>query len=69
MRCKACGSQNLGRFKGELAIHFQGLENVNETTIFVFPELIICRDCGFGEFVVPEKELPVLANSREGQTE
>jgi hypothetical protein len=69
MRCKACGSQNLGRFNGELAIHFQGLENINEITVFVFPKLVICRDCGLGEFIVPEKELSLLTKNRGRQTE
>ena len=62
MRCKSCGSDNLGRFNGELAIHFRGL--INEPAVFIFPELIICRDCGVGEFIVPKRELPLLAKTK-----
>jgi len=60
MPCKACGPQNVGGFNGEIAIHFQGSENINEPTLFVFSAMVICRDCGFGEFVVPERELQSL---------
>jgi hypothetical protein len=69
MRCKSCGSENLGDFNSEVAIHFRGLENLTEPTIFVFPTLLICRDCGFGEFVVPEKELRSLTKSRVADAE
>ena len=64
MRCKSCGSENLGHFNGELAIHFPGLENVSEPAILIFPALIICRNCGFGEFIVPEKNLQVLEKGK-----
>ena len=64
MRCKSCGSKNLGRFNGELAIHFRGLENINEPAVLIFPELIICLDCGVGEFIVPKKELPLLTKAK-----
>jgi hypothetical protein len=30
MPCKSCGSDNLGKFTGEIAIHFSGLKNINE---------------------------------------
>jgi hypothetical protein len=64
MRCKSCGSKNLDSFNGELAIHFCGLENVNQPTIFIFPELTICRDCGVGEFIVPVRELRLLRKGK-----
>lgn len=64
MRCKSCGSENLKGFNSELAIHFRGLENLNEPAVFIFPELIICRDCGFAEFVVPEDKLRLLTKGK-----
>ena len=64
MRCRSCSSENLGHFNGELAIHFHGLENVNKRAVFIFSALTICRDCGFGEFVVPGTELQALAKGK-----
>ena len=69
MRCKSCGSENLSGFNGELAIHFRGLENIDEPAVFIFPELIICRNCGVGEFIVPKKELLVLTKVKTAGAE
>jgi predicted nucleic-acid-binding Zn-ribbon protein len=64
MPCKSCGSKNLGKFTGEIAIHFSGLENINEPHVFVFPELLVCLNCGFAEFAVTETELRRLVKTR-----
>ena len=57
MRCKSCGSLNQNKFSGEMGIHFFGLNNIDKPVVWVFPELIVCLDCGFAEFAVPEAEL------------
>jgi len=64
MPCKSCGSETLGKFTGEIAIHFSGLENINEPHVFVFPELLVCLNCGFAEFAVTETELRRLVKTR-----
>jgi predicted nucleic-acid-binding Zn-ribbon protein len=64
MPCKSCGSENLGKFTGEIAIHFSGLKNINEPHVWVFPALVVCLNCGFAEFAVPETELRLLAKRR-----
>ena len=64
MQCKSCSSENLSGFNGELAIHFRGLKNINEPAVFIFPELIVCRHCGFAEFIVPEDELRLLTKGK-----
>jgi hypothetical protein len=51
----------LGSFNGEIAIHFRGLENINEPTLLLFRELVVCLNCGVTEFVVPQRELRLLA--------
>jgi len=60
MQCKSCDSDNLGEFKGELAIHFPGLKNLDTPVVWVFPNLVICLNCGVAQFVVPEDELQLL---------
>jgi hypothetical protein len=49
------------KFTSEIAIHFPGLKGLEKPIVWVFPELLICLDCGRAEFTVPETELRVLA--------
>jgi hypothetical protein len=61
MRCKLCGSSNQRKFIGEMGIRSPGLKGLDKPIVFVFPELIVCLDCGMAEFVVPQAELLGLA--------
>jgi hypothetical protein len=61
MPCKSCGSVNQSKFTAEMGIHFPGLKNIDEPVAWVFPELVVCLDCGTAEFAVPEAELRQLA--------
>jgi hypothetical protein len=61
MPCKSCGSLNQSKFCGETAIHFPGLKNIDKHVVWIFPELVVCLDCGTAEFAVPEAELRLLA--------
>jgi hypothetical protein len=60
MLCKSCQSQNGREFNGEIAIHSSGLKGLNKPIVWVFPKLLVCLDCGFTEFAIPETELCVL---------
>ena len=64
MVCKACGSDRQSEFNGEVAIHFPGLHGLNKPPVWVFPQLLVCLDCGISQFAVPETELSVLAEDR-----
>ena len=61
MACKSCGSDNQRKFKAEMNLHFPGREGVEKPTVWVFPQVMVCLDCGFAEFTVPEAELHTLA--------
>jgi hypothetical protein len=61
MRCKSCGSGNLSKFIGEMGIRSPGLEHIDDSAVWVFPELVVCLNCGIAEFVVPRDELRLLA--------
>jgi hypothetical protein len=63
MHCKSCGSVNQKKFTAEMGIHFLGLKNVDKPTVWVFPEVIVCLDCGMAEFSVPKDELRQLEQS------
>jgi len=60
MPCKSCGSENLQKFRGEIAVHFLGLKCMDMPIVWVFPELVVCLDCGNAQFIVPEAELQTL---------
>ena len=59
--CKSCGSVNQKKFSAEVAIHFPELKNIYKPVVWVFPEVVVCLDCGTAEFAVPEEELGQLA--------
>lgn len=58
--CKSCGSIYRQRFVSEIGIHFCSLRNVNKKPVLVFPELLVCLNCGKAEFIVPKDELLLL---------
>lgn len=39
-----------------MGVHSIGLRNIDKPTVWVFPRLLVCLDCGSAEFVVPEAE-------------
>ena len=57
MSCKRCDSTNQSTFKGEVAIHFPGLQGLDKRIVWVFPKLMVCLHCGLTEFTVPESEM------------
>jgi hypothetical protein len=61
MSCKSCKSEDQSIFNGEIAIHFPGLKGLDKPIVWVFPKLVVCLDCGFTEFAIPETELRQLA--------
>ena len=61
MVCKSCGSAKQSKFSGELGIHFPGLKNIDKPSVWVFPEIVVCLDCGAAEFAVRKAELRQLA--------
>jgi len=64
MSCPVCASSNQAEFSAEINIHFSGLKNLDRPSVLVFPKVVVCLDCGFAEFTVPEDKLPHLALPR-----
>ena len=60
MSCRQCSSANQSKFAAEMNIHFPGREGLQKPTVWVFPEVAVCLNCGFAEFTVPETELSML---------
>lgn len=61
MACKRCSSNKQSEFNAEMNIHFAGREGVDKPTVWLFPEIMVCLDCGFAEFTIPKVELLSLA--------
>jgi len=61
MPCKSCRSENQKTFDSEINVHFRGIDNLTKPTVWAFPKLIICLDCGFAECEIRESELHRLA--------
>jgi hypothetical protein len=62
MICKSCGKDNQSEFDSELCIHLPGLQCLDQPAVFVFPKVVVCLDCGFTEFSIPEVELQRLGD-------
>jgi hypothetical protein len=60
MSCKSCLSEHQSNLNGEIAIHFPGLKGLEKPIVWMFPKLLVCLECGFTEFAVPERELGVI---------
>jgi hypothetical protein len=63
MNCSLCASNNQVEFSAEMMIHFSGLKNLDRPGILLSPKPLVCLDCGFSRFAIPETELQLL---REG---
>lgn len=57
MACKKCGSVRQTKLNGEMNLHFPGIEGLDKPTVWVFPEVVACLDCGFAEFSIQKPEL------------
>jgi len=70
MSCRACRSVDQSEFPAELNIHFPGPENFETPTVWAFPTLLVCLNCGFTEFFIPNAEMRRLKkpNSAEEQS-
>jgi len=58
MHCESCGSSNQRKFSAEIAIDFA---DINKPAVFVFPELVLCLDCGVARFIVTGADMQQLS--------
>ena len=61
MPCSKCATEHLRKFTVEMNFHFPGYEGLTRPTVWLFPEVVVCLDCGFTGFSVPQGELERLA--------
>lgn len=65
MFCLSCASRNQVKFGAEMNIHFSGYKNIDKPSVWLFPEVWVCMDCGCSQFRVPTAELTVLSGDDE----
>ena len=65
MACGSCSSLKQQEFPAEMNIHFPGKENLCKPTVWAFPRLKVCLDCGFAQFTLGEVEPTQLSDSND----
>lgn len=61
MPCIVCHSANRREFDAEVNIHFPASKGLTIPTVWVFPKLLVCLDCGAAQFTIPDAERRDLA--------
>ena len=76
MPCLACSSGNQTEFTAEINIHFRGRENIDNPGVLLFPNLLVCMDCGASHFSTPQPalsqlstRLSIVASTLEGSSD
>ena len=64
MPCTRCLSLHQTELNSEINLHFRGLPNLGEPGIFVFPQVLVCLDCGLSEFVIEKRELAQIIEKK-----
>jgi hypothetical protein len=63
MACLSCRSVKQVELTAEMLAHFfPGLKSLDKPTVWLFPKLLVCLDCGTARFTVPETELAQLSS-------
>jgi hypothetical protein len=57
MACKECGSVRQKKLIAEINLHFPEIEGLDKPTVWVFPEIVVCLNCGFAKFSIQKPEL------------
>ena len=63
MACVLCHSLNLTVYPSEINIHQPGRKGLDLPTVFVFPHLSVCLDCGVTQFTLSSDQLRELKGS------
>jgi len=58
--CRICESENVSLLNAETNLHFPGRRGLDQQSIFAFPRVTVCLNCGYSEFTLTERELQPL---------
>ena len=62
MSCQLCHSGEMREYTAEINIHFTGIQGLSVPTVWVFPKLLVCLDCGAAQFTIPAAERKNLSD-------
>ena len=65
MACRICGSGKQQEFTAEININLRGSKNINNPSVLVFPNVLVCLSCGMSRFTVNSSKLALLAGRAE----
>ena len=60
MSCTSCHSLNVRVYPAELNIHHPGIEGLDLPTVWAFPSLSVCLECGVTQFKLAEDQVREL---------
>ena len=60
MLCPSCHSGKIREYNAEINVHFPGMNGLNIPTVWVFPRVLVCLDCGQAQFTIPDAERKTL---------
>jgi hypothetical protein len=58
--CRICESANVRWLNAEANLHFPGWRGLDQPSVFAFPRVLVCLDCGHAEFRVAIRELQLI---------
>jgi hypothetical protein len=62
MLCPVCHFGTIREYTAEMNIHFPGMKGLNIPTVWIFPRILVCLDCGRAQFAIPEAERKQLGD-------
>jgi len=62
LSCLSCHSANQREFTAEINIHFPGMKGLDIPAVWVFPKILVCMDCGTGQFTLAEVQRKELTD-------
>ena len=62
MSCQLCNSETVRDYTAEINIHFPGMKGLDIPTIWVFPTILVCINCGTTQFAIPDADLKILVD-------
>ena len=60
MACVLCHSNNESVYPAEINIHFPGMKGLDKPTVWAFPRLLVCLDCGATYFTLSSAQVHQL---------
>ena len=60
MACGSCNSHNQSEFPAEINIHHPGIGGLNRPTVWAFPRVSVCLDCGVTQFTLSDDQVREL---------